>query len=230
MSKSQSSLISADDAVLLMVDHQSGLLQVVRDITISELRINVAALAKAASLAEVPVVATASVPAGTNGPLIPEIFENAPHARYVSRQGQINAWDVEDFREAVAATGRRTLIIAGIMTSICVVEPTISALAEGYDVYAVIDASGAYSEASQRISIARLTAAGATVIDTEAVISELQHTWAREDYAEWGALHSKVIPAYYAATELATRATEEATGGAGADSEVKWAAQQLEHV
>ncbi|PPF56527.1 nicotinamidase [Clavibacter michiganensis] len=209
-----------------MVDHQSGLLQVVRDSPIAELRNNVAALAKAASLAGVPVVATASVPAGTNGPLIPEIFENAPHTRYVSRQGQINAWDVDDFRDAVAATGRRTLVIAGIMTSICVVEPTISALAEGYDVYAVIDASGAYSEASQRISIARLTAAGATVVDTEAVISELQHTWAREDYAAWGALHSQVIPSYFAAAELAGRATEEAIGGPGADAEVKWAAAQ----
>lgn len=229
MSTSATRLISADDAVLLMVDHQSGLLQVVRDTSIAELRTNVAALAKAASLAEVPVVATASVPAGTNGPLIPEIFANAPHTHYVSRQGQINAWDVEDFRNAVAATGRKTLIIAGIMTSICVVEPTISALAEGYDVYAVIDASGAYSEASQRISIARLTAAGATVVDTEAVISELQHTWARADYAEWGALHSQVIPSYFAAAELASRAAEEAVQGPGADAEVKWAEQQKQN-
>lgn len=225
MSNSANRLIRADDAVLLMVDHQSGLLQVVRDISIAELRTNVSALTKAASLAQVPVIATASVPAGTNGPLIPEIFENAPHTTYVSRQGQINAWDVDDFRDAIAATGRKTLIIAGIMTSICVVEPTISALAAGYDVYAVIDASGAYSEASQRISIARLTAAGATVIDTEAVISELQGTWAREDYAAWGALHAQVIPSYYAAAELSARTAEEAVGGPGSDAEVKWAKQ-----
>lgn len=219
-------LINPDDAVLLMVDHQSGLLQVVRDISIAELRTNVASVSKAASLAGVPVVATASVPAGTNGPLIPEVFANAPHTTYVSRQGQINAWDVDDFRAAVEATGRKTLLIAGIMTSICVVEPALAALAEGYTVYAIIDASGAYSEASQRISIARLTQAGVVVVDTEAVISELQQTWAREDYAEWGALHSAVIPSYFAATELALRSAAEATGADGADAEVKWAEAQ----
>ncbi|MGC0368588.1 isochorismatase family protein [Microbacterium sp. SLBN-111] len=220
---STAGLIAPEDAVLLMVDHQSGLLQVVRDISIAELRMNVASVTKAATLAGVPVIATASVPAGTNGPLIPEVFDNAPHTTYVSRQGQINAWDVEGFRAAVEATGRKTLLIAGIMTSICVVEPALAALADGYTVYAIIDASGAYSDASQRISIARLTQAGVVVVDTEAVISELQQTWARADYAEWGALHSAVIPSYFAAAELAQRSAAEATGGEGADAEVKWA-------
>jgi nicotinamidase-related amidase len=78
-------------SVLLMVDHQSGLLQVVKDLSVSELRTSVSVISKAASLAGVPVVATASVPAGPNGPLLPEIFENAPHATYVQRLGQINA-------------------------------------------------------------------------------------------------------------------------------------------
>ncbi len=218
-------LIDPTDAVLLLVDHQSGLLQVVADGSITELRTNVAAVSAAAALAKVPVVATASVPAGTNGPLIPEIFDNAPHAVYVARQGQINAWDVEGFRAAIADTGRKTLLIAGIMTSICVVEPALSALAEGYDVYAIIDASGAYSETSQRVSIALLSQAGVTVVDTEAVISELQHTWARDDAGACGALHAKVIPGYYAASELFTRATAEATGADGADAEVTWATQ-----
>lgn len=220
---STAGLIAPEDAVLLMVDHQSGLLQVVRDISIAELRMNVASVTKAATLAGVPVIATASVPSGTNGPLIPEVFDNAPHTTYVSRQGQINAWDVEGFRAAVEATGRKTLLIAGIMTSICVVEPALAALADGYTVYAIIDASGAYSDASQRISIARLTQAGVVVVDTEAVISELQQTWARADYAEWGALHSAVIPSYFAAAELAQRSAAEAIGGEGADAEVKWA-------
>jgi nicotinamidase-related amidase len=226
MNTSTNGLIDPNDAVLLLVDHQSGLLQVVADGSINDLRTNVAAVATAATLAKVPVVATASVPSGTNGPLIPEVFDNAPHAVYVARQGQINAWDVEGFRAAVAETGRKTLIIAGIMTSICVVEPALSALADGYKVYALIDASGAYSETSQRVSIARLSQAGVTVIDTEAVISELQQTWAREDAGAWGALHAKVIPGYYAAAELSARTTAEATGEAAADAEVKWATQR----
>jgi nicotinamidase-related amidase len=223
-------LINADDAVVLLVDHQSGLLQVVKDISTHELRTNLATLAKAASLAQVPVVVTASVPEGPNGPLLPEIFANAPHARFVRRQGQINAWDVDGFREAVAATGRHTLIIAGIMTSICVVEPALAALAEGYRVYAVIDASGTYSEVAQRVSIERLSRAGVVVVDVEAVVSELQHTWAREDAMEWGALHAAVIPSYAAIFESVTRATAEATGGPGAGAEVAWATQSAQLV
>src|ERR1700751_4827239 len=105
-------LIDPADSVLLMVDHQSGLLQVVEDVNIRELRTRVAALTKAATLSDVPVITTASVPEGPNGPLIPEVFENAPDAIYVPRQGQINAWDAENFREAIERTGRRTLIIA----------------------------------------------------------------------------------------------------------------------
>jgi hypothetical protein len=84
---SKNGIIDPTDSVVLMVDHQSGLLQVVKDLSVAELRINVAALIKAATLANVPVVATASVHEGPNGPLLPEITDNAPHAVYVQRQG-----------------------------------------------------------------------------------------------------------------------------------------------
>lgn len=210
--------------MLLLVDHQSGLLQTVNDVNISELRINLASITKAASLAEVPVVATASVPEGPNGPLLPEVFANAPHTRYVARQGQINAWDVDGFRAEIEATGRKTLVIAGIMTSVCVVEPSLAALADGYTVYAVIDASGTYSEVAQRVSIERLSRAGVIVVDTESVISEFQGTWAREDYLSWAGLHAAVNPSYSALIESVTRAQAEASGGEGANAEVKWAA------
>jgi nicotinamidase-related amidase len=156
--------------------------------------------------------------------LIPEIFDNAPNATYVQRQGQINAWDVEGFCHAVEQTGRRTVLVAGIMTSVCVVEPALSALADGYQVFAVIDASGTYSEVAQRVSIARLSAAGVGVTDVEGAISELQQTWAREDALEWAGLHSTVMPSYAALIESVTRAQAEATGGEQAGAEVKRAA------
>jgi nicotinamidase-related amidase len=85
---------------------------------------------KIATLAKIPVITTASVPQGPNGPLIPEIHANAPHAQYVARKGEINAWDNPDFVAAVKATGRKTLIIAAI-TSVCMAFP-ISAVADGY--------------------------------------------------------------------------------------------------
>lgn len=83
MSSKNGLIDPADSVQLLLVDHQSGLLQIVRDVGVTELRTNLAALAKSARLAELPVIATASVPEGPNGPLLPEILENAPHATYV---------------------------------------------------------------------------------------------------------------------------------------------------
>lgn len=85
-------VIDVNDAVMLLIDHQSGLFQTVGDMPMPELRARAAALAKIASLAKIPVITTASVPQGPNGPIIPEIHANAPHAQYVARKGEINAW------------------------------------------------------------------------------------------------------------------------------------------
>jgi hypothetical protein len=87
----QKPVIDPNDAVMLLIDHQSGLFQTVGDISVPELRARAAALAKMATLANLPVITTASVPEGPNGPLIPEIHQNAPHAKYVARKGEINA-------------------------------------------------------------------------------------------------------------------------------------------
>src|SRR3984893_1923940 len=94
-------LMKVDDSLLLLLDPQSGLFQTVKDITVAELRANVAALARIATLLKLPVVTTASVPDGPNGPLMPEIAEFAPHAVYVPRQGEVNAWDNEAYVKAV---------------------------------------------------------------------------------------------------------------------------------
>src|SRR5437879_2009398 len=128
-------VIDPDDSAMLLIDHQSGLFQTVGDMPMPELRLRAAALAQMATLCKMPVITTASVPQGPNGPLIPEIHQNAPHAKYVARKGEINAWDNPDFVAAVKATGRQTLIIAGTITSICMAFPAISAVAEGYKVF-----------------------------------------------------------------------------------------------
>ena len=216
-------LLDSSDSVLLLVDHQSGLIQVVEDISHTALRTHVTALAKAATLSSVPVITTASVPEGPNGPLLPEVFDNAPDARYVSRHGEVNAWDVQEFRDAVRETGRRSVIVAGIITNVCVVEPALSALADGYNVYAVINASGTYSETAQRLAADRLAQAGVTIIDVESVISEWQHTWNRADAGDWAAVHALVMPPYKAVIETVTRAQAEAVGAADARPELSHA-------
>jgi nicotinamidase-related amidase len=146
--------------IWLGVGGQSGLFQTVKDMEMTVLRANVVTLAKIATLAKIPVITTASVPQGPNGPPIPEIHKYARHAKYVARHGQINAWDNPDFVKAVEDTKRKTLIIAGTITSVCLTEPSLCAISEGYKVLAVVDASGTYSKMAQEISLTRLAQAG----------------------------------------------------------------------
>jgi nicotinamidase-related amidase len=204
-------MIDVDDAVMLLIDHQSGLFQTVKDLHVPELRANVITLAKAATLAKIPVITTASVPQGPNGPLIPEIHKFAPHAKYVARRGQINAWDNPDFVSAVEETGRKTLLIAGTITSVCLAFPSICAVNAGYKVFGIIDASGTYSKVAQEITVARIVQAGVIPIDTAAVCSELQQTWSRPDAAQWAEAYSAIFPSYQLLIESYTKAQEVAT-------------------
>ena len=189
-------MIDPKDAIMLLIDHQSGLFQLVKDIDLAKLRANVAALAKVAHLAKIPTLTTASVPDGPNGPLIPEIHGNNPDAIYIPRTGQINAWDNPKWVEAIEKTGRRTLIIAGTLTSVCMAFPTLSALTSGYKVFTVIDASGNWSSMATEITLARIVQAGARPIDTVAAICEIMETWNRSDAMEYAAILTSLWPDY----------------------------------
>lgn len=181
----EKAMINPNDVTMLLIDHQSGLFNLVKDISVPDLRRNVIALAKVATLLKIPVITTASVPDGPNGPLIPDIHQHAPHAKYVARQGQINAWDMPNFVQAIEETKRKTLVIAATLTSVCLAFPSICAVAAGYKVYSVVDASGNWSKMATDLTIARITQAGAIPIDTLAVISEMQQTWNRPDALEF---------------------------------------------
>jgi nicotinamidase-related amidase len=189
-------MIDPDDAIMLLIDHQSGLFNLVKDMPVADLRRNVTALAKLASMLKIPVLTTASVPDGPNGPLIPEIKQFAPHARFIPRYGQINAWDIPEFVDAVKESKRKTLIIAGTLTSVCLAFPAICAAADGYKVYAVVDASGNWSSMATDLTIARIVHAGVVPIDTLAVVSELQQTWNRPDALDYAHLFAEVLPNY----------------------------------
>lgn len=203
--------IDPNDAVMLLIDHQSGLFQTIKDMPFTEVRTNATTLAKVATLAGIPVITTASVPQGPNGPLIPEIHQYAPHAQYVARKGEINAWDSPDFVAAVKATGRGTLIIAGTITSVCMAFPSISAVYDGYRVFAVVDASGTYSKMAQEITLARIVQAGVIPMDTAAVCSEIQKSWNRADAQQWAEAYSAVFPPYQLLIESYLKAQEVVT-------------------
>ena len=212
-------VIDPDNVAMLLIDHQSGLFQTIKDMPFTEVRANTTTLAKVATLAKIPVITTASVPQGPNGPLIPEIHQYAPHARYVARKGEINAWDNPEFVAAVKATGRRQLIIAGTITSVCMAFPSIAAVHEGYQVFAVIDASGTYSKMAQEITLARIVQAGVVPMDTAAVCSEVQKTWNREDALQWAQAYSAVFPPYQLLIESYSKAQEVARNGEQLDSQ-----------
>jgi nicotinamidase-related amidase len=190
-----------NDTVILLLDHQSGLFQTVKDIAVADLRRNVEMVARLAALLDIPVITTASEPSGSNGPLMPEIHEVAPHAVYVPRKGEVNAWDNDDFVAQVRATGRKTLIMAGVWTSVCVMFPALDARAAGYEVYAIIDASGDPSETASRTSLARFVQGGVKPTSTNAVLSELHRTWARPEAAELAKLYGLAAPNYAAVME-----------------------------
>src|SRR5271154_1595402 len=201
-------LLDPTDTVFLLLDHQSGLFQNVKDISVAELRANTTALAKLATLHQIPVIQTASVPDGPNGPLMPEILEAAPHLVYVPRKGEVNAWDNALFVKTVRETGKKTLIMAGVWTSVCVMFPALDAKAAGFKVYAVMDASGDPSEMASRTTLARFVQAGVIPTSANAVLCELQRTWNRPEAAEIAQLYTMVAPNYAAVMESYNRAQD----------------------
>ncbi len=201
-------LLDTSDSVILLLDHQSGLFQTVQDISVAELRNNTILLAKLATLLKIPVITTASEPNGPNGPLMPEIHQFAPHAVFVPRKGEVNAWDNANFVKAVRATGRRTLIMAGVWTSVCVMFPALDARQAGFNVYAVVDASGDPSEMASRASVARFAQAGVIPLSANAVLSETHRTWNRPEAGELAKLYALVAPNYAAVMESYQKAQD----------------------
>lgn len=201
-------LLDPADTVLLLLDHQTGLLQTVKDNGIAELRANTLLIARLAVMHKIPIITSASEPNGPNGPLIPEIQQAAPDAIYVPRRGEVNAWDNPEFVDTVRKTGRKTLLVAGIWTSVCVMFPALDAKAAGYKVYAVIDASGDPSELASRASIARFAQAGIVPTTANAVLSEVHRTWNRPDAAEVAKLYGLAAPNYAAVAESYQKARE----------------------
>ncbi|AIA75184.1 isochorismate family cysteine hydrolase YcaC [Vreelandella alkaliphila] len=187
--------LDKDNAAVLLVDHQTGLLSLVRDIDPDRFKNNVLALADLAKYFGLPTILTTSFEDGPNGPLVPELKEMFPEAPYIARPGQINAWDNEDFVKAVKATGKKQLIIAGVVTEVCVAFPALSALEEEFDVFVITDASGTFNELTRDAAWDRMSGAGAQLMTWFGAACELHRDW-RNDIEGLGALFSNHIPDY----------------------------------
>ncbi|KAA0020492.1 hydrolase [Salinicola corii] len=187
--------LDKDDVTVLMIDHQAGLLSLVRDFGPDEFKNNVMALADIAEFFDLPTILTTSFEDGPNGPLVPELKAKFPDAPYIARPGQINAWDNEEFVQAVKETGRKQLLIAGVVTDVCVAFPALAAREAGYEVFVVTDASGTFNTTVRDAAWDRMSQAGVQLMNWFSVAGELHRDW-RNDIEGFGGILANHLPHY----------------------------------
>jgi nicotinamidase-related amidase len=187
-----------DNTALLLIDHQIGTMQLIKNIDSKLAAAQAVALAKMASILSLPVIITSSQEDQAQGPILPEIAALLPaaHAARISRPGVVNAWAYPPFRDAVIAAGKPNLIMAGVTTDVCLIFPSIDAAREGFGVQAVMDASGSPSDMSEEFSRQRMREAGVVLTATNTLISELAQDWSTPQGQQLiGLLFSDVFPA-----------------------------------
>ncbi|RYJ25796.1 nicotinamidase family protein YcaC [Streptomyces sp. L-9-10] len=164
--------ITRENAVVVLVDHQVGLLSGVRDIPVGELKHNVVALARAATVLGIPLVVTTTAADSMWGPTTPELVQALPAGQKIIDRNSVNAWHDDRVREAIEATGRQKLIFAGVSLEVCAALPAISATGAGYDAYVTLDASGTFSQAKREAGLLRMQQADVIVSDYATLMVE----------------------------------------------------------
>jgi nicotinamidase-related amidase len=174
------------NSALFLIDHQVGTMQLIKNIPLEVAKKNTLALAKVAKILGLPVVLTTGTEDKFQGPLMPELEPILPEAfaARVRRGGCVNSWEDPDFRAAVEKTQRRNLIMAGVTTDVCLYSPAISASEAGYQVQAVLDASGSPYDLSEELARRRMERAGVTLTATTTLIAELARDWSRPEGRE----------------------------------------------
>ncbi len=185
------------DSALLLIDHQTGTMQLIKNIPLDVAKRNALALAKTAKILNIPVVLTSSQEQNLQGPLLPELQQILPDAfaARVKRAGIVNAWNDPNFVAAVKKAGRKNLIMAGVTTDVCLVFPAISAVREGFNVQAVMDASGSPFDVSEDMSRRRMENEGVVLTATNTLMAELAQDWSRPEGGQLlGILFNEVLP------------------------------------
>jgi nicotinamidase-related amidase len=195
--------LTSENAALILVDHQVGLMTGVRDYSIAELTHNVVALAKAAKALKLPIVVTTTVRDSMWGPTIPELVEALPGVQIIDRP-TVNAYDDPHVAQAIKATGRKKLIFAGLSLEVCAAFPAMTAVAQGLDAYVAVDACGTFSETKHRVGLLRMMQAGVILSDYATLMVEILKDNGRPEsgavYAaldmDWAKLVGHVAKAY----------------------------------
>jgi nicotinamidase-related amidase len=181
-----SNQFTPENSALVLVDYQVGTLQLIRSNSSDQSLRNAVMLAKAAKAYGMPIVLTTSQEDHIQGPLAPALQHISPEAykNRVKRVGIVNAWSDPNFSAAVEATGRKKLIMGGVTTDICLIFPSISAVQAGFDVQAVMDASGSSYEMQEEMSRRRMERAGVVLTTTNTIIAELVQDWSSPQGSE----------------------------------------------
>jgi nicotinamidase-related amidase len=176
-------LLTPKNHSLILIDHQPQMAFATRSIDIAELRNNVTGLAKAANVFKVPTILTTVAAKSFSGPIFPELQAVLPDQKPIDRT-TMNTWEDQRVVDQVKKLGRKKVVMAALWTEVCLVEPVLSAIDDGYDVYIVTDASGGVSKEAHDMAVQRMVQAGAHPITWLQYMLELQRDWARsETYA-----------------------------------------------
>ncbi|MBL8553857.1 MAG: hydrolase [Phenylobacterium sp.] len=174
-------LLTPENSAFIIIDYQPIQVSSIRSVDKRELVFNIVSTAKAAVNYKLPIVhSTVNVQSGRNKPPIPEIQEVLGHLPTYDRT-TINSWEDVEFKAAVEATGRRKLIMTALWTEACLAFPALDALAEGYEVYVVVDAVGGTSLQAHEAALRRIEQAGGKLISKTQLYCELQRDWNREE-------------------------------------------------
>jgi nicotinamidase-related amidase len=195
--------LTSENAALVLVDHQVGLMTGVRDYSTGELKHNVVALAKAAKALNLPIIVTTTARDSMWGPTFPELVEALPGVPIIDRSS-VNAFDDPAVAKAIAATGRKKLIFGGISLEVCAAFPAITAVGKGLDAYVAVDASGTFSETKRQVGLLRMLQAGVIISDYATLMVEILRDNARPEagavYAAmdmpWATLVGQIARAY----------------------------------
>ena len=180
--------LTSENAALILVDHQVGLMTGVRDYSTGELKHNVVALAKAAKALKLPIIVTTTARDTMWGPTFPELVEALPGVEIIDRSS-VNAYDDARVARAIEATGRGKLIFAGLSLEVCAAFPAITAVGRGLDAYVAVDACGTFSETKHHVGLLRMVQAGVVVSDYTTLMVEILKDNARpEAAAVYGAM------------------------------------------
>ena len=195
--------LTSQNAALILVDHQVGLMTGVRDYSTGELKHNVVALAKAAKALKLPIVVTTTARDSMWGPTFPELVDALPGIEIIDRSS-VNAYDDARVAHAIEATKRKKLIFAGISLEVCAAFPAITAVGKGLDAYVAVDASGTFSETKRQAGLLRMLQAGVIVSDYTTLMVEILKDNLRPEAGEvyaamdmgWAKLVGQIAQAY----------------------------------